>query len=57
MRVLLVAEAWEREIEVDALDDTIEAEGMTWEREALHHGDSVVAGDSTVPRFVPAVSG
>ena len=57
MRVLLVTEAWQREIEVDALEDTIEAEGMTWEREGLHHADEALEGASALPRFVPAVSG
>lgn len=53
MRVLLVAEAWEKVIDIPTLDDTIEAEGMTWERERLHHADA----GGAVPRYVPAVSG
>lgn len=53
MRVLLVAEAWEEEIDIPALDDTTEAEGMTWERDRLHHPDA----GGAVPRYVPAVSG
>jgi hypothetical protein len=57
MRVLLVAETWQREIEIGSLDDTIEAEGMTWEREGLHHVDHALEDASPLPRFVPAVSG
>jgi hypothetical protein len=57
MRVLLVTDAWQREIEIDALQDTIEAEGMTWEREGLHHAGEAMQDASPLPRFVPAVSG
>lgn len=57
MRVLLVTEDWQREIEVDALEDTIEAEGMTWEREGLRHAEEALEEASPLPRFVPAVAG
>lgn len=57
MRVLLVTDSWQREVEIPALEDTIEAEGMTWEREALHHTDEAPGGAASPPRFVPAVSG
>jgi hypothetical protein len=57
MRVLLVTDAWQRETEIDALKDTIEAEGMTWEREGLHHAGEAMEEASPLPRFVPAVSG
>ena len=60
VRVMLVAEAWTRVVEVDDADDVIDAEGMTWERDRRAHSDAAAgradAGQPTdLPRYVPAI--
>jgi hypothetical protein len=47
VRVMLVAEAWTRVVDVQVADDVIDAEGMTWERDR----DS----DDDPPRYVPSI--
>ncbi|KAA9132322.1 hypothetical protein [Microbacterium caowuchunii] len=58
VQVMLVTESWSKRVEVDAADELIEAEGMSWEREGTHpvlDGPARGAGGD-VPRYVPAVS-
>jgi len=47
-RIHLHAPTFSRDIEIDAVDDLIEAEGLTWAREGDVDG---------VPRYVPAAAG
>jgi len=59
-QVVLVTDTWWKVVDVDAADEVIEAEGMSWERDGTHAGN-LVAGDrptdvpSQVPRYVPSV--
>lgn len=46
-RIHLHAPTFSRDIEIDAVDDLIEAEGLTWLREGDVDG---------VPRYVPAAA-
>ncbi|MDF2993416.1 MAG: hypothetical protein K0S37_3930 [Microbacterium sp.] len=48
IRIRLDAPGFHREMEVDALDDLLEAEGMTW----THDGET-----DGVPRYVPVGAG
>ena len=59
-QVVLVTDTWWKVVDVDAADEVIEAEGMSWERDGTHAGN-LVAGDRPtdvppqVPRYVPSV--
>jgi hypothetical protein len=60
VRVMLVAEAWTRVVEVDDADDVIDAEGMTWERDRSAHSDAAPGGadaeqSADLPRYVPSI--
>ena len=58
--MVLVTDTWWKVVDVDAADEVIEAEGMSWERDGTHAGN-LVAGDRPtdvppqVPRYVPSV--
>jgi len=47
-RIRLHAPTFSRDLEIDELDDLIEAEGLTWTREGEIDG---------VPRYVPVAAG
>ena len=63
VRVVLVAEAWTRVVEVENADDVLDAEGMTWERDRTpppareDSGEESADVPSDLPRYVPAVGG
>jgi len=60
VRVMLVAETWSRVVEVEAADDVIDAEGMTWERDRAEQGDPAAGEPNAgatpdLPRYVPSI--
>ena len=61
VQVFLLADTWSKFVDVENADELLEAEGMSWQRDALHDGDRPddrIPADvpRDAPTYVPAVS-